>query len=98
MLFEDDVLDHAAVTLRHQKHVAIRRRLLTHQAIVDHIGDLSTGERRRDMQRGDLLRNVEDAAPVPSAALARGVNIKAINQAGTSQHALFLHCLAGQRS
>jgi hypothetical protein len=44
------------------------------------------------------LRYIQDAAPVPSTALARGVNIKAINQAGTRQHALFLHCLAGQRS
>ncbi len=79
LLLQDHVLDHAAVALRHQKHVAIvAAGLPAHQAVVEHVGDFGAGERRRDMQRADLLRNIENAAAIAETAPPRGGDVEAI--------------------
>ena len=59
------------MALRHQEHVAeFAVRLAPHQLVIDDVGDLGAGEGRRDVQRRDLLRDVENAA-CGSAGIAR---------------------------
>ena len=57
--------------------------------IVDQVGDLGAGEGGGNVQRADLLRDVQDSPPVSAAALARGREIEAI--AAKRGHALCLH-------
>ena len=77
---ENDILDHAAVPLGHQEHV---RRLSglrpAHQLVVDDIDDLGARKGRCHMQRADLLRNVENAAPVAHAPRPRGSRVESIS-------------------
>ena len=83
LLLEDDILDHAAMTLRHQEHVAIVAvGLAAHEIVVDQVGDLDAGECGRHVQRGDLLRDVEDADAIGPAPLARGGGVEAVAQYG----------------
>ena len=79
MLFEDDVLAHATMTFGHEEHVAILTvRFTPHEGVVEYVGDFSAGERRRNVQCSDLLRNVENAASVATTALARSGEIETV--------------------
>ncbi len=79
LFLENDVLDHAAMTLGHQKNIAkFAVGFPAHQAVVEHIRDFGAGEGRRDMQRADLLRNVEYAAAIAETAPPRRGEVEAV--------------------
>jgi hypothetical protein len=79
LLLENDVLDHASMALGHQKNIAIFAiGLPTHQVIVEHIRDFGARERRRDVQRADLLRNIEDAAAIAETTPSRRSDVDAV--------------------
>ena len=67
------------MTLRHQKDVAIAAAgLAAHQAVVEQVGDLGAGEGRRDVQRADLLRDIENAAAIAETAPPRCGDVEAV--------------------
>ena len=47
-------------------------------AVVEHVGDFDAGKSRRDMERGDLLRNVEDATAIVAATPPRRGGVEAV--------------------
>ena len=61
---QDHVLDHAAMALRHEERVGRGAvRIAAHQTVIDTIDDLRARIGRTDVQRADLLGNVEDPPP-----------------------------------
>jgi hypothetical protein len=45
LIFQDGILNHATVTLRHYEHVTVGTiRMVPHQAVVDRIRDFEAGE------------------------------------------------------
>src|ERR1700677_1911037 len=72
LFLENDVLDHASMTLGHQKNITeFSIGLAAHQVVVEHIRDFGAGERRRNMQRADLLRNVKNTPAIAETAPPR---------------------------
>ena len=60
---------YASMALGHQKNIAIFAvGLPTHQIVVEHVRDFDARERRRNVQRADLLRDVENALAEREAA------------------------------
>ncbi len=104
-LFEDHVLDHAAMTLGHQKDVARAAvRVTAQQAVLDRVDDFGAGKSRRHMQGPDLLRDVEYAAAIAPAAHPRRLGVEAVAQhrlspaaRSRSRHRGCRRCSAGPR-
>src|ERR1700693_3987984 len=78
-LFQDDILNHAAMALRHQEGVGRGTIWVApHQAIVKTIHNLGAGIGRTDVQRGDLLRDVEDATAIAAAPFSCQLRVEAV--------------------
>src|SRR5262245_10979517 len=79
-LLQDHVLDHAAVSLRHQKSVGRGAvRIAAHQPVIDAVDDFGTGIGRPDMQGLHLLGDVEDALAEAQASLTRSSLVKKVS-------------------
>src|SRR3984893_7922125 len=79
VLFQDHVLDHAAMTLRHEE--SVRRGAIetaAHQPMIHAIDNLGARIGRSDVQSADLLRYVQDAAPIAKAARIRCFHIERV--------------------
>src|SRR5579871_3612824 len=80
-LFENDVLDHAAVPFRHNEHVERTAVLFPfHQLIVDSVHDLSARESWRDMKRRNGLGDFQYPSAIPAASAARELSVGLIDQ------------------
>src|SRR5262249_12178174 len=76
---QNDVLDHAAMALGHQKSVGRRTiQTATHEPVVHAIDDLGARIRGANVERAHLLRNVEDATSVTQAAFLCSLAIERV--------------------